>query len=330
MIRDGREKMARRKMRRRNKRAAVFKSAWILTLAVILISLGCKACSHLLRKNAQGKNVVQAEIKDSAKNKAEETTGSKEEKEKKMQPSGTDLIKGSNVTVDGDKYAYDVEKLNNILDKKEQGDGKKMVFLTFDDGPSTTVTPEVLDELKKHEVKATFFLLGENVERNERSKELVRRTLEEGHALGNHTYTHDLKKLYPGNKVDVGHYMEEVDKTNHTIRNVVGQDFNTRVIRMPGGYMSRAYYHDPNLGEFKDKLREKNMHSMDWNAYDRDSEKQKRNAAQLVEEVKKSATNKEKVVLLMHDTYGKEETAKALPQIIEYFKEQGYEFRTFK
>jgi peptidoglycan/xylan/chitin deacetylase (PgdA/CDA1 family) len=182
--------------------------------------------------------------------------------------------------------------------------------------------------LKSYNIKATFCLIGQNINSSETSRSLVKRTFEEGHALANHTYSHNLKNLYPENKINVEYFTEEIEETNAAIRDVVGQDFNTRVLRMPGGYMSREHYKDPNLVEFNAKLKEMNMYSIDWNAYDFDSEGNSKNASQLLNEVKKSVGTKEKVVILMHDTYGKEETAKALPQIIEYLKEQGYEFRT--
>ncbi len=235
---------------------------------------------------------------------------------------------GHNINDDGKKYTYDAKKIKDILENKGEHDGKKIAFLTFDDGPSTTVTPKILDVLKNHDVKATFCLVGQNVESNDRTKKLVNVIFKEGHAIGNHTYSHNMKNLYPGNKLNVDYYMEEVDKTNTAIKNIVGQDFNTRMLRMPGGYMSRKHYNDPNLDAFNAKLKERNIYSIDWNAYDFDSEGSRKNADQLLEHVKKSVGTKEKVVILMHDTYGKEETAKALPQIIEYLKNQGYEFKT--
>ncbi|WML34960.1 polysaccharide deacetylase family protein [Clostridium sp. OS1-26] len=209
-------------------------------------------------------------------------------------------------------------------------DGKKIAYLTFDDGPSTTVTPQILDVLKQYNIKGTFFVLGSNVERNEGSKEMIKRTFKEGNAIGNHSYTHSLSKLYPHNRVNVNYFMQEVDKTNNALKGILGQDFNTRIIRMPGGYISRQYYKDPNLPAFDAKLKEKNLCSVDWNAFNADAEGKWKNASQLLDEVKSTTTGKEKVIILMHDTYGKEETAKALPQIIEYLKSQGYEFKTLK
>lgn len=124
--------------------------------------------------------------------------------------------------------------------------------------------------------------------------------------------------------------MEEVRETNNAISNIIGQEFKTRITRMPGGYMSRVYYNDPNLSAFNAVLSQNNMYSIDWNAYDGDSEGGRKNAEQLLQEVKNTVGNKEKVVLLIHDTYGEEETAKALPEIIKFLKDCGYEFRTIK
>lgn len=71
-----------------------------------------------------------------------------------------------------------------------------------------------------------------------------------------------------------------------------------------------------------------NMASIDWNALNGDAEGGKKNAQQLIDYAIKTSQGKEMVVLLMHDTYGKEETAKALPTIIKYFKDNGYDFKT--
>ncbi|MCH5139135.1 polysaccharide deacetylase [Clostridiaceae bacterium UIB06] len=226
--------------------------------------------------------------------------------------------------------SYDAEKVSKILEKNYEKDGRKIAFLTFDDGPSTTVTPKILDILKSNNIKATFFLIGSSIQSDEESKNLVKRILQDGHAIGNHTYSHKLKIIYPGNKVDSEKYMEEVKETNDAISNSIGREFKTRITRMPGGYMSRRYYNDPNLNTFNTMLRENNMYSIDWNAYDGDSEGRRKSAEELLKEVRNTVGDQEKVVLLMHDTYGKEETARALPKIIEYLRNQGYEFRKIK
>ena len=77
-------------------------------------------------------------------------------------------------------------------------------------------------------------------------------------------------------------------------------------------------------------LASKDYHQVDWNALSKDAEGKAKNADELFEIVKSTVQNREKAVILMHDKEGKEETAKALPQIIDYLKEQGFEFRTIK
>ena len=238
--------------------------------------------------------------------------------------------KNHSVSAEGEKYVYDAVKIHSIANYKGKNDGHKIAFLTFDDGPSTTVTPKILDILKKYNVKATFFLLGENVEANERSKELVKREFNEGHVIGNHTYSHNRNNmLFPNNKIDVPVFMNDVKKNDDALKNVLGQNFNTNVLRVPGGYMSRTYYKDPNLPEFDAKLKEKNMISIDWNVEIKDSAgKRNKTPAELFSILKEEVGTQEKVIILMHDTYGKMQTANVLPQIIEYLKGQGYEFRT--
>ena len=75
-------------------------------------------------------------------------------------------------------------------------------------------------------------------------------------------------------------------------------------------------------------MNDNNMTYIDWNALSKDAEGKKKNADELFQNAVDTSKNKEIVVLLMHDTYGKEETAKSLPKIIEYFKNSGYEFKT--
>ena len=83
----------------------------------------------------------------------------------------------------------------------QREDNKKIAYLTFDDGPSENVTPQILDILDKNDVKATFFVLGTAIEGGEKQKELLRRMDEEEHAIGNHGYSHNYKILYPNGEV---------------------------------------------------------------------------------------------------------------------------------
>ncbi len=223
------------------------------------------------------------------------------------------------------------EFVQHYLDQQMRGempdgaDGQKVVYLTFDDGPSETVTPQILDVLKAENVHATFFVVGKYVDGSEKQKELVKRIAEEGNAIGIHSYSHDYNYLYPNKSVNTDNFMADVEKTNEALRNVLGDDFETKAIRLPGGHMTWK-----NTQALDTIFKENGYSYIDWNALSKDAEGPKKTAEQLAQEAINTAGAKEKVVLLMHDTYGKEETAKSLPAIIKYFKEQGYQFKVIK
>ena len=76
-------------------------------------------------------------------------------------------------------------------------DGKKIVYLTFDDGPSTEVTTQILDILDRNSVKATFFVLGSSIKSNHKAPQILKHMAKNGHAIANHGYSHKYKILYP-------------------------------------------------------------------------------------------------------------------------------------
>ena len=241
----------------------------------------------------------------------------KAEEEKKKYTVGT--------SHEGKKYSYDARVVAEKLKKYDySNNGEKIVFLTFDDGTSTTNTPKVLDILKKEGVKATFFITGQNVEYGgEKARDLIKQEFNEGHAIANHSYTHDVKKLYPNRVLDIDAFKADFEKNDKMLKEVLGKYFSTRVIRCPGGYGSWK-----GMEPLDEYLDENKMISIDWTSLNADAEGKKKNAKELANYAIKTSEGKEMVVLLMHDTYGKEETVKALPAIIKYFKDNGYEFKT--
>ena len=249
----------------------------------------------------------------------------------KKQPivNDTDIVKGMNVTVAGEKYADSGQEIQEVLRHGKMNiDGKKIAYLTFDDGPSTTVTPQILNILKEKDVKATFFIVGQSLKESEKSKQLLKEEIQQGNAIANHSYTHDYKHLYPHRRVNVDAFMEEINKTNNEMKSILGQDFDTRIIRFPGGHMSWK-----GTKEIDPILKDGSYSFVDWNALTGDAEGHKKNPEQLLEYLKKDVNEKAKpdrLIVLMHDTYGKENTAKALPSVIDYLKSLGYEFRTIK
>ena len=200
----------------------------------------------------------------------------------------------------------------------------KVIYLTFDDGPGI-YTQSILDVLNEYNVKATFFVTNQFSNYHY----MIKKEYESGHSIAVHTYSHNYSYLYPNRVMNVNNIVSDLQKNENAMKEVLGKDFTTRVIRLPGGYWSWD-----GRTAMKEAMEQDGYYNVDWNALDKDAEGPKKNADQLVQCTKESVEalgpNADSVVLLMHDTYGKEETVKALPRIIEYLQSQGYEFRTIK
>ncbi|MGL5820956.1 MAG: polysaccharide deacetylase family protein [Sarcina sp.] len=253
-----------------------------------------------------------------------DTKGTVQVKAEEVKKCDYNIVKNGNIIESAKDYATSAEQVKNIINGKTIDD-KKEIYLTFDDGPSE-YTNKVLDILTKYDVHATFFVLGESLE-NKGSDEILKNTILKGHAIANHTYTHDYKKLYKNGNVDVDYFMEELEKTNNKIKEIICEDFDTSVIRMPGGYMTREYYNDKNLDSFTEKLKDKNIVEIDWTSENGDGVTKKESVEQMFNRVLEQTKEQKKIILLMHDSKGKDTTIATLPKIIEYFKEQGYEFK---
>ncbi len=196
----------------------------------------------------------------------------------------------------------------------------KRVFLTFDDGPSETVTPVVLDTLKKENIKATFFLLGSRVELN---PELVKREYNEGHYLASHGYSHVYSQIYASPQSVIDEYNRSVT----AIRNAIGeQEYNPHLFRYPGGYWGGKYAEVKK--QAKQLLDENDILHIDWNALTSDAAGAK-TTEQFIAELEKTVPKHNSIVVLMHDAGNKQATANALPTIIKYFRDKGFEFENF-
>lgn len=266
-------------------------------------------------QDQRAEQIKQQQIAEAERLEAERIRKEKEDYEKNM----------IGVSYQGRANSYDAVKVAEKLKKYDySNNGEKIVFLTFDDGASKTVTPQILDVLKDNDVNATFFVTGKTiVNGGDEAKALIKRSFDEGNSIANHSYEHDYKYLYPGRTLNLENFKADFNKTEELLKEIIDPNFSTRVLRCPGGYMSWK-----GMSALDEHLTKNNMASIDWNALIADAEGKKKNAQELVEYGIKTSEGKEMVVLLMHDTYGKEETAKALPDIIKYYKDNGYAFKT--
>ena len=190
---------------------------------------------------------------------------------------------------------------------------EKVIYLTFDDGPSDRVTPKILDILKEENVKATFFIVGKNAELR---KNLVKREIDEGHTVGVHSYSHDYNEIYTSTES----LLKDVDKCNRIIKEVCGKPSN--LYRFPGGSFGLS-------SSFINAVTERGMRYVDWNASTRDAEILSATPEQLVKAAVSTPANRERIVMLAHDTTNKSATAEALKDIIKYYKNLNYTFSKF-
>lgn len=177
----------------------------------------------------------------------------------------------------------------------------KSVYLTFDDGPIPEITPWVLDLLDKYQIKATFFLVGDNVRKHPEEFKII---LERGHRVGNHTFNHIRGFEYLSEN-----YLANTDKANELIK--------SDLFRPPHGHMRWVQYYT-----LRDKYR-----IVMWDLVTRDYSK-RLNGFDVFLKVKKYVRNGS--IITFHDSLKSEKNLKyALPRSIEWLLKEGYTFKVF-
>ncbi len=185
----------------------------------------------------------------------------------------------------------------------------KQVALTFDDGPDTKYTPQVLDILKRYEAKATFFVVGRQVVKH---PDVLERIHKEGHSIGNHSWDHaNLTKL------SSTQVQKEIKSTDEAIEKIIG--VSTPLVRAPYGAVTASIRR--NLSSAGHQLVEWTVDTKDWNGTASED---------MVELVRKRT--KDGGIILMHSFGGKngklDNTVEALPLMIEALQQDGYAFVT--
>ncbi len=183
----------------------------------------------------------------------------------------------------------------------------KTMYLTFDDGPSAENTDKVLDVLKEKNVKATFFLIGEYVEKY---PEIAKRIVAEGHTIGIHCYRHDYGVIYESKES----FLADFQKAYDIIYEVTG--VKTKLFRFPGGSVNS--YNQNVCREIIEEMTKRGFIYFDWNASLEDAAG-KYGPEQLIENARYTTLERKRVVMLAHDRVLN--TALCLDQLIEQFPE---------
>lgn len=195
----------------------------------------------------------------------------------------------------------------------------KTAYLTFDDGPSAN-TALILDILKRYQVKATFFVIGNT---SDKGKELYRRIVAEGHAIGLHGFVHDYAVAYQSADA----YMNNLYRMQDLLYHTIGQ--RPTVSRFLGGSNSGMGAKYGGLGLMKNltaRVRAEGLQYFDWNVSSADASKPLLDAQTIVDSVLTGVKQHNQAVILMHDAPAKTTTVDALPRVIEGLEAQGFVF----
>lgn len=190
----------------------------------------------------------------------------------------------------------------------------KTAYLTFDDGPSGN-TDIILQTLQEENVKATFFVVGTDDAGN---LARMRRIVQEGHTIGMHSYSHSYKKIY----ASVEAFLKDMYQVFNLIKDTTG--VTPTCFRFPGGSINsfnKAVYKD-----IKAEMIRRGFVPYDWNVSSGDASTTKYTPEQLTGHVLNGIGSKSRIIVLMHDSSSKENTAQAVRQIIIGIREKGFIF----
>ena len=210
----------------------------------------------------------------------------------------------------------EVKRIVRVINKPSYyGDGK--IYLTFDDGPSGDITPQVLDILKEEGIKATFFVLNKPSSLDY----LIKRAYDEGHTIALHGATHEYSYIYANRD----NFFSDLKIISDKVKNITGVE--SKIIRFPGGSsntISRHYAYGI-MTRLTQEVSSLGYHYFDWNVDCNDAGGAK-NSSEVYYNVVNNLSHAKTNVVLMHDFSGNYKTLNALRDIIRFGKENGYTF----
>lgn len=216
-----------------------------------------------------------------------------------------------NVKLQESKFDEAAKSNESKIDNKND----KVAYLTFDDGPSSVNTMKILEILDEYDVKATFFVLGSMSEKN---PEVLLTIHDKGHSIGNHGYSHNYKKIYDNSDS----FFKDIDRGENVLKDILGEEFNTKLLRFPGGSFGKK------KSPMKELSKQKGYNVVDWNVVIGDAEKKNPSKEYLINRFMETHKNKKNIIILMHDTDAKNSTVEVLPQIIDILLFEGYTIKT--
>ncbi len=202
------------------------------------------------------------------------------------------------------------------------GPATPTAFLTYDDGPSPNLTPQLLDALGQAGVHATFFVIGYRLAQN---PSVAQRAMQEGHAVCLHSYSHDYSFLYPGRTGNADHVAADFDQALAVARQAFGPSYVSPGYRYPGGHMSWK-----GLEASDAALAARGASWIDWNCMTGDAERHATQngdqGLQMVADTFARSGSPSAAVVLSHDSSGGYVSLQSLPRLVQFFRDRGYGF----
>ena len=223
---------------------------------------------------------------------------------------------------EGDKILIEVG--TNVKLHANEVAKDKVIYLTFDDGPTRDNTDDILATLNAYGIKATFFVQGKNVDRY---PEKIVATVEGGHLVGCHSHSHEIADIY----TDIPSFMAEVEQYESEMKNAIGEEkfaSLNKVIRFPGGTTTNSMLSRDEAKQYIAAVHEKGYVVYDWTALTGDASGNSE-AKEFIDSLNSSITsakNKDQnLIVLLHDKWS---TKDALNEILEHLVAEGYYFDT--
>ena len=306
----------------------------IIVILLDFCLIGHIACGYSQEEpivSLKGEENVQVELNDTYTELGAEASYHKKDVSDNIKIIGQVNTKKTGRYIIEYKYSYGKNKAKSVkrivtvkdttplkieLEKEKEKECGK-IYLTFDDGPSLNTTPKILKILKEENVKATFFIL--NYDKN--GEVLVKQIVNEGHSIGIHGYSHNYKKIYKS----VDAYMQNLTKLQDKIKKSTG--VTTVLTRFPGGSSNTISSFNPKImTKLTKEVVEQGFRYYDWNVSSGDAGEAK-NKNEVYKNVIRDLSPKGNNIVLMHDFSSNNKTVDALKKIIQYGKQNGYEFK---
>ena len=234
----------------------------------------------------------------------------------------TDTIGTYAVKYTATDQAGNVGEATRVINVLTDKTGAGVIYLTFDDGPSDEVTPQVLDILKDNGIKATFFICAYD----EKTKPMLQREFDEGHTVAIHGYSHEYNEVYSSPEA----YMENIKKLDDMLQADFGyKAFTTRFLGGSSNTVSEKYCTGI-MSELVEMVPAAGYQYMDWNVTSLDANGNNLDAESIYDSIIEGLNPSKPNVVLMHDTNQKQTTVDQLQWVIDYGKENGYSFEAIQ